>query len=263
MPQWPHYYTLRKDWMAEGRDDDFVWVAKYIREAGYTTRWHGRKFIELAINERHYWTMGAPITYGATDLTVDTSLINRAAHQWATPYDAIAGDYDALYQGPSYREEERQVFEVVGDCAGLDVLDVGCGTGLALNYLAEHCQYTGIDPSAHMVQKLREQWEGVLTWATPLSAFVGPSTAHGGPSRYDRVLALFGVGSYLSPAELARIPTLLNPGGKAHVMFVEPNYVPETHAKCGVALPYRTWTPELFPGTPTKIGQHHVLVTTP
>jgi SAM-dependent methyltransferase len=43
------------------------------------------------------------------------------------------------------------VFEMLGDCANDVLLDIGCGTGVALNYLERFGSYHGFDPDSSAV----------------------------------------------------------------------------------------------------------------
>ena len=54
MPENPHSYTLRKDWI----DKDFVDFVLFIRENGYTEKFNGQSYTYLNINGYKYWTMG-------------------------------------------------------------------------------------------------------------------------------------------------------------------------------------------------------------
>ena len=67
MPQMPHWYTRRADWLT---DSDFVAVVKFIRSAGETRHFKGRAYQYLDHEGFTYWTMGSPLP--------ETVLINRA-----------------------------------------------------------------------------------------------------------------------------------------------------------------------------------------
>lgn len=96
MPDNPHEYTLRRDW----QEDEFLIVVQYIREHGYQTRYQGRLYTQLDVNDHYYWTMGAPLE--------KTVLINRKTNVAAAGYDAIAPVYDTLFQDAASREEDRR-----------------------------------------------------------------------------------------------------------------------------------------------------------
>lgn len=217
MPQNPHHYTLRKKW---GRDADFVATVTYIREYGYRQKYQGRWYTQLDANGYFYWTMGDPMA--------TTILINRKPLVYPAAYDAIAPVYDTLFQDDVSLQQNQDVMGMLGDVSGKSVLDIGCGTGLLLDYVTP-AQYTGIDISKAMLDRLLAKHPArqgdVIN--TSLASF-----ANG--RRYDIIAALFGAASYLSAAELARIPHLLAPGGKSLLMFYAPDYHPVTYLKTGV-----------------------------
>ncbi len=225
MPQNPHEYTLRRNWQ---HDAEFVQVVQYIRKHGYSALFRGRPYTQLNVNDHFYWTMGSPIP--------ETILINRKVRASEAGYDPIAPVYDGLFMDPAHLTENEQVCAMLGDLSGKSVLDVGCGTGLLLDYATPR-SYCGIDSSRAMIaqlsQKHPEQQESVI--CTDLRSFVGPA------GRYDLVVALFGTASYLDPEELARVPTLLNQGGCFSLMFYKPGYVPETHSRTQVFLPFQLY----------------------
>lgn len=105
------------------------------------------------------------------------------------------------------------------------------------------CQdYLGIDPSGEMVAVMAERWPAAKVVQTRLDAFVGATA-------FDVILALGGVGNYLSDRELGRILHLLKPGGYAVVMF----YCEGVEIPAAVT-PYRMWSPGLFPGKVINVG---------
>lgn len=55
----PHEYTIRK-WAPE-LEEMFEAVVVFIREHGYTQKWHGRSFTYLDVGPYKYWTMGDPV----------------------------------------------------------------------------------------------------------------------------------------------------------------------------------------------------------
>src|SRR4051794_26384086 len=67
MPQWPHWYTLRKHW---SQPVDFEAVVQYIRDHGYQEKFYTRTMTRLNVVDYKYWSMGAALN--------DTILINRA-----------------------------------------------------------------------------------------------------------------------------------------------------------------------------------------
>jgi len=239
MPQNPHEYTLRREW----DDDVFVEVVQHIRSSGYKAWYKGRNYMQLDVDGRFYWSMGAPI-----DKTI---LINRKMKVSMAAYDDIALTYESLFTDDDSIVENHNVVDMLGDLRDLSVLDIGCGTGLLLDYVRP-ASYVGIDPSAPMLEHLKQKHPGFVTSVvcTPLRSFSG--------GEFDRVVALFGTGSYLDGIELERIPTLLAPGGKYFVMFYCPGYIPETYKRTGVYLSpsYGALT---LPGTLTTFNNYIIV----
>jgi len=222
MSENPHEYTLRREW----EDDAFVRVVRYIREHGYRAVFKGRAYMQLDVNEHFYWTMGAPLD--------QTILINRKVRRERAYYDAVAPVYDGLFTDIKSLRENAEAVALLGDVTGESVLDVGCGTGLLLDY-ARPARYMGVDPSGAMLDRLlakHPERRGDVVNA-PLRSFVG--------DRVDVVVSLFGSASYLMDDELRRVPTLVRPGGRWLLMFYSEGYEPVTHAKTGVFPPTRTY----------------------
>ena len=246
MPQNPHHYTLREHWE---EDDAFAWAVEFIRQRGYREQFKGRWYTQIDVNEHFYWSMGAPVP--------DTILVNRKRIQRSADYDEISHRYDVMFRDEASQQEDHELLAFVEERAGpiaeKYVLDVGCGTGLFLR-LARPRSYVGIDPSAGMLGYLRHRHPDAAVVCTPLSAFAPPASR----SRYDLVLALYGVGGYLSDVELGRLKRLLAPGGAALVMFN--TGVPETYRQTKVYLEHRAWNAETLPGERVPFNAYDVIV---
>ena len=206
MPQHPHHYTLRRDWI-DGSFDD---VVRTIRRYGYTYRFHGRPYTQLNANGFAYWTMGFPVE--------DTELINRRKLGIVEIYDRIAAEYDRIYDTPEAHAEDAQLAEILAPLEGT-VLDVGCGTGL-LNDLFPKADITGIDPSPGMLYQLLSKHPEAKVACTRLADFETKR-------RYDHVICLYGVVNYFTQAEIKRIPELCKPGGRWVIVAYAGGYMPK------------------------------------
>lgn len=236
MPQWPHWYTLRKEWTSEV---PFEAVAQFIREYGYREKFKpsGGVYMRLNINGMKYWTMGAPLPI--------TILINRAELDRPQPYDEIAATYDAMWDTPDAHAENREVIERLNYTGG-SILDIGCGTGLLLDYIRPE-RYVGIDPSRGMLARLREKHPDAEVVATAFESFFTRE-------KFDLVVGLFASPSYIEPSALIRLPSLLKPGGRFFMMFYQPDYEPVTYRLSGVQVPHH---PFQFDSLSGSISNYH------
>lgn len=83
MPEMPHSYTLRKNWV----DADFVRAVELIRKYGYKRRFKNEDYLSFDILGESYWTMGAPINLNGHPHTL---LINKAKTIVQSDNDDIA-----------------------------------------------------------------------------------------------------------------------------------------------------------------------------
>lgn len=134
-----------------------------------------------------------------------------------THYDVLARRYDSLYSGPRHKSEDRDLFESLAPHLLGSVLDVGCGTGIMLDYVSTMTLYLGIDPSTGMIGRLLEKHPDAHVLPVAFEDyFVDPPV--------DLVVALFGTASYISPSAYPR----LKEAGRDHfLMFYRPGYWPE------------------------------------
>ena len=77
-----------------------------------------------------------------------------------TFYDDLAETYDSHYQDGTFLAENRMIMDQLRKmAAGRSIVDIGCGTGLVLEYLdiaPEH--YVGIDVSDKMLEVARRKF---------------------------------------------------------------------------------------------------------
>lgn len=90
----------------------------------------------------------------------DDPSISSSTGRVAQAYDAVAATYDAAYNDAKSRAEDRlirRMLESGGHLRG-NVLDVGCGTGLLLDWFPfNQDRYIGIDPSGRMLERAAEK----------------------------------------------------------------------------------------------------------
>ena len=184
-----------------------------------------------------------------------------------TPYDAAAAVYDALYTSPEERAHEQSVMRLlwdsVGDLTDRSVLDIGCGTGLFLDY-NEPGRYVGIDPSGEMLNCLVEKHpdRAADVVQAKLEEFVLPDDA----DPFDVVISLYASVSYADPAYVETIPSFARTdGGRWFVMTYDDGYEPLVHQYCDDPHA-RPGLPDglpgervLFPNYMIRSGQHGVV----
>lgn len=219
MPKYPHWYTLRKNWNS---DNDFIEFVKFIRLNGYPVFFGNRKYIYFNINGFKYWTMGCPINN--SDGSPCTILINRAKINYNSNYDKIAGVYDTLFNDEISIKENAEIMKLIP--INGKVLDVGCGTGLFYD-LSKYKNYIGIDPSIKMLSIFKSKYPDVNLINSTFGDFYSIE-------KFDTLIALFGVGSYLTKDELNKTFSMINENGKIFIMLYKEGYYPETYKKTGI-----------------------------
>ncbi len=134
-------------------------------------------------------------------------------------YDNLARGYDDMYSDPSDKLEDQELFGILGGIVGGKTLDIGCGTGILLDYL-EVSDYYGVDPSREMLSKLDQKHPERRIMESTAEEFIGLVNG------FDTIVALYGVGSYLDHTIFAKLHEQLAPGGKIMIMFYKPDYYP-------------------------------------
>lgn len=232
MPENPHWYTLLKDW---GNPDAFYNAVEYIREHGYQEKFGWRYYTYFDLNEYKYWTMGAPVE--------DTILINKARNgHHKSDYDKIAKIYDSIHQNKECIEENKRLMDII-DYNGGSVLDIGCGTGLFLEYANPDGYYMGVDPSINMLQVFRDKHEW-LSHNVVHSRFENFYTS----VKFDLIVCLFGSANYIEEEALKRIPYFLNDEGGFFVMLYKDDYFPKTYIESGIEVDRNFHSPDILEG---------------
>lgn len=218
-----HAYTVR-EWRPQN-DADFVKFVELIRTYGHPENFYSKTYIYLHIDGLKYWTMGSPIA--------ETIIINRApsrafyGRQVApvtnrtyaeTVYDRLSPRYDERYSTDAYLAENAQLFNALTPFLKGSVLDIGCGTGLLLEYFpTSPFMYLGIDPSQGMMNEFIRKF--------PSHAFKQQTfDQFNYDGQFDTAIALFGSPSYINPDNYEK---LLAVGKNYYFMFYKQGYLPD------------------------------------
>ncbi|MCE5270834.1 methyltransferase domain-containing protein [bacterium] len=170
-------------------------------------------------------------------------------------FDALGEVYDASFRREIDLAENAAIFELLrkhirylGDKSVGDrcVLDLGCGTGLFLEYvdLRPAC-FLGIDISAAMLEQARAKFPEHCFEKGRMENIQAPAES------FDLVASLFGSLSYCEypPLAVAEMFRVLRPGGKVFVMGFGPRYEStrqDITAAHGFRVPKRCWTNREF-----------------
>ena len=169
-------------------------------------------------------------------------------HDKIDVYNDYTQQYSALVRkrdttGTEYDAFTTQFLAVLGDVAGLNVLDAGCGEGYLSRILASRgANVTGIDIAARMVELARAQDpEGKISYQVadlcqPLPAL---------QQHFDLVASYFVLNDvYDYRGFLATLASVVKPGGCVVFFMNNPySYVVRSHVTdyfdTGKAVPYR------------------------
>lgn len=214
MPQNPHHYILRKNC----DDNAFDSVVDFIRKNGYKESFKGRNYTMFNANGYKYWTMGAPIS--------ETILVNRSKDVvYFTPYNSISTIYDGLFSDENYISQNKELIDLLGIEPSDNVLDIGCGTGFLLDYLKiDNNNYLGTDISKAMLNEFHVKHGNHKTILSSVDDLYTKT-------KFDKVVALFGVGSYLTENELHKAVNLTKDDGYFFMMAYKDDYFPVTYTK--------------------------------
>jgi SAM-dependent methyltransferase len=135
-------------------------------------------------------------------------------------FDAYASYYDLLYRDKDYEAEAGYVANLISRFAeqAQELLELGCGTGTHACLLAgKGYRVHGIDQSETMLQKAEERKKNFIA-QDKISFEQGDARSYAGLKKYDAVISLFHVMSYMqTDADLqnafATAQKNLKPGG--------------------------------------------------
>lgn len=218
-----HAYTVR-EWRKHD-DEGFVRFVSLIRSYGHPENFYRKTYIYLHIDGRKYWTMGSPMH--------ETIIINRApSHAFygkqvaplvnrtytETVYDRLAVRYDDKYSEQNYLSENAKLFNTLTRYIKGSVLDIGCGTGLFLEYVPHHpAMYLGIDPSQGMMNEFIRKF--------PHHAFRQQTfDEFDGYGEFDVAISLFGSCSYIDASNYEKLKFS---GKNYYFMFYKYGYLPD------------------------------------
>ena len=133
-------------------------------------------------------------------------------------YDQIAPAYDTRYERNSYAGVEGALLGFVGSQPGLQILEVGCGTGHWLEILNAHGAHpTGLDFSAGMLAQARRRMPEVSLVQGTAERLPWPAES------FDRVFCINAIHHFTDkPAFLAEAHRLLRPGGMIMIVGLDP-----------------------------------------
>lgn len=181
-------------------------------------------------------------------------------------YDNISSRYDAAFDKPIDKAEERYLYDFLPMYLG-DTVDLGCGTGLTIKHRFVG-RYVGLDISEGMLKEAEVKYHsGSITFHRwdmnqPFSPKDNDRTPLNIPQMATSVVSMFGSFNFsLNPLNtLAYINYVLKPKGRFYLHILTPKYDRRGISK-GVGLPalrYRLKDIErLFSATDFKIVNVH------
>jgi SAM-dependent methyltransferase len=143
---------------------------------------------------------------------------------------AFKDDLEPMFRWTQYRDHPAAPGpELLG--SPRTVLEVGCGTGRALAYLAQHgVQGTGVDLSPVMVERTTQRWAPLgLEFVRADALQYLDDTKR----RFDAVYSIFGAAWFTAPELLfPLVAARLNPGGV--FVFSQPPAIPGAYGPQGM-----------------------------
>ncbi len=139
----------------------------------------------------------------------------KVKNQIADYYDGLAGNYEDNYSDILCKAEEKALIKLMQPHIQNKVLDIGCGTGLLLDYVRPD-QYVGIDISAKMLEMARKKHPSGEFYEIDMFEFLSKQKSES----FDTIVSMFGPMSYsLKPVDfINECRRVLKPGGVMMVM---------------------------------------------
>jgi SAM-dependent methyltransferase len=126
--------------------------------------------------------------------------------------------YDDRYSTEGYLKENAQLFNALTPHLKGSILDIGCGTGLLLEYFpTSPFMYLGIDPSQGMMNEFIRKFPSHAFRQKTFDAFEYDG-------QFDTALALFGSPSYINPDNYKKLLACSN---NYYFMFYKEGYFPD------------------------------------
>lgn len=128
-------------------------------------------------------------------------------------YNFYAHIYDAVF-GPVFRSGMERAPELLGLSPGMDLLEVGVGTGLSLNVLPRDIQMTGIDLSQKMLDQAAKRI-GALGLEHVKLMKMDATRMDLADNSFDRVLAAYFISVVPDPVSVVKeMKRVCRPGGR-------------------------------------------------
>ena len=139
-------------------------------------------------------------------------------------HEVVAQAYDQVWSDKDEVEISRDCFSRVPLEANDAVLDVGCGTGMLIDYRFDDLypgRYIGIDPSRGMLSALRDKHPRFGINENTACTFEEYFANWHWQGKFNVVTGMFGAASFMGPPEWVaqKIHWLLKPGGTAVLMY--------------------------------------------
>ena len=178
---------------------------------------------------------------------------NRQAEEMASFFDQRARSYDAHMQQSLENAQVyyRKLAEPIKETkAAIDILDIGCGTGLEIPAILErvpNANITCIDLSRKMLQMLKEKF----SWVSLKLVQASYLSFNFGRDQYDIALSSMTL-HHLLPDEKRRLYEKILSALRPQSLYIEGDYVVREEKMESLLANYRVLSPEV------KKGSHHI-----